>query len=162
MTFFNSIKSKNLLTTWRKQCIKWCYNKFENGKFGDQKYLDSWKKFAFVHIHKERGCGVAPWNLQQYKLISNKTFFYNNKKEKLYFFHFHQVKKLLMNYYFISSYKIDHDFKKKIYIPYIQKLNFYNNQIEQFLKKKQYQKSFFYINIKFFLNALINFKNIIK
>ncbi len=78
------------LDTWRRQCIKWCYYKLEDGKMGDQKYLDEWpSKFSSCHIIEDEGAGIAPWNYAKYKI--NKQ---NNKikinDSNLIFYHFHQ------------------------------------------------------------------------
>ena len=95
MYFKNNLEGKKILSDWRKQCIKWCYNRFENGKFGDQKYLDNWpQKYSRVHILNNLGGGVAPWNVQQYKVLKNLKFLKLSNKTKfnLIFYHFHSVK----------------------------------------------------------------------
>jgi len=30
------------LNYFRKQCIEWCYNRSENGRYGDQLYMNDW------------------------------------------------------------------------------------------------------------------------
>ncbi|MFN8369223.1 MAG: hypothetical protein U0T83_01220 [Bacteriovoracaceae bacterium] len=56
------------ITWWRERCLEWCYNRIEDGKLGDQKYLDDWlTRFKGVHVLEHLGGGMAPWNVQQYE-----------------------------------------------------------------------------------------------
>ncbi len=53
---------------WEERCIEWCYSRHENGKFGDQKYLDDWpERFRdAVHVLKRRHLLLAPWNATRF------------------------------------------------------------------------------------------------
>lgn len=53
---------------WQDRCIEWCYARTEEGKFGDQKYLDDWpQRFSeFVHVLINKELMLAPWNATRY------------------------------------------------------------------------------------------------
>ncbi|GIV42886.1 MAG: glycosyl transferase [Bacteroidia bacterium] len=123
MTFKNNEEGLKALTWWREQCLKWCYARFENGKFGDQKYLDDWEsRFPFVYVLQNLGGGVAPWNIQQYDLQENDFILHDSGKSyPLVFYHFHYVK-FYDEYLELGRYKLSDEVITKIYKPYIQKL----------------------------------------
>ena len=59
-----------MFNSWRKQCLEWCFYKLEDGKMGDQKYLDEWPdQYASCHIIENMGAGIAPWNYSQYEIL---------------------------------------------------------------------------------------------
>ena len=98
VTFKNDERGLIVLKWWREACIEWCYNRMEPGKFGDQKYLDDWTtRFEGVHELQHLGGGVAPWNVQQYRIksLKGKLFVKEIKTGNHYnliFFHFHGVR----------------------------------------------------------------------
>lgn len=130
MYFKNDTRGLEALHWWRDRCIEWCYAYLEDGKFGDQKYLDDWTgRFAGVHVLKHPGGGVAPWNVQQYSIQKkNSQFFISDRKSgmdlPLVFYHFHGLK-------FYSDqtveccgslYELDSGVKDLLYFPYIREL----------------------------------------
>ncbi|CAC9509238.1 Putative glycosyltransferase [uncultured Gammaproteobacteria bacterium] len=123
MSFKNNDEGMKVLNWWVDACIDWCYARFENGKFGDQKYLDDWMtRFEYVHELQNLGGGVAPWNVQQYDL-SDENF-------KLVFYHFHNFKRLENNKVDLGSYKLNKSDFEILYKPYVRHLE----KITQFLK----------------------------
>lgn len=128
-TFRNDAKGMKVLNWWRDECIKWCYARSEDGKFGDQKYLDDWTtRFEGVHELQHTGGGVAPWNLQQYRFIEKNNKFFLRKDSSdsyvaLVFFHFHHLKFYLNDIVKITSnYRIPGKILRGLYFPYIRKL----------------------------------------
>jgi hypothetical protein len=53
---------------WEQRCIEWCFARFEDGKFGDQKYLDDWPlRFEeSVHVLTNKELMLAPWNATRF------------------------------------------------------------------------------------------------
>jgi hypothetical protein len=66
VTFNNSLEGLRVLKWWQDRCLEWCFNRIEDGKFGDQKYLDSWPELFTneVHILQSRDETLAPWNVK--------------------------------------------------------------------------------------------------
>lgn len=97
VTFKNDANGRIILQWWIDRCLEWCYARFENGKFGDQKYLDDWTtRFQGVHVLKHLGGGVAPWNVQQYTMSKKGDWQLALKEEPqkkylLVFYHFHKM-----------------------------------------------------------------------
>ena len=53
---------------WGQRCLEWCYARAEDGKFGDQKYLDDWPvRFETkVHVLINKELILAPWNASRF------------------------------------------------------------------------------------------------
>jgi hypothetical protein len=70
MIFRRAGCGEKVLDWWHDRCVEWCYYRLEDGKLGDQKYLDDWPaRFgAAVHVLQHKGGGLAPWNVSQYHI----------------------------------------------------------------------------------------------
>lgn len=135
--FKNDTDGMEALHYWRNACINWCYARVEDGKFGDQKYLDDWTtRFKNVHVLKHLGGGIAPWNMQQYefkkenhKLIGKEK---TSKNEfEVVFFHFHGLKIFKDNIVSLTgeTYEMNSNALHLLYKPYVNDLFYVSNQI---------------------------------
>ena len=83
------------LSRWREQCIEWCYYRLEDGKMGDQKYLDEWPgRYSSCHILMHPGAGIAPWNYARYLFGQDTAGNITVDGAPLIFYHFHQFQLL--------------------------------------------------------------------
>lgn len=123
--FKNDQNGLACLKWWKEQCLKWCYNRFEDGKFGDQMYLDDWpSRFAGVHVIKQKGADAAPWNINRYTLSVRGGKAYVDEDE-LIFYHFHSLKIFGAEKFQYHSYvyKISEKAHEIIYEPYIREVS---------------------------------------
>jgi len=83
---------EQVLKWWHDRCIEWCYYRLEDGKLGDQKYLDDWpERFDRVHVLAHKGGGLAPWNLSQYDIHRRGGEVFVDD-DPLIFFHYHGLR----------------------------------------------------------------------
>ncbi|MFH1561755.1 MAG: hypothetical protein ABID04_04245, partial [Patescibacteria group bacterium] len=103
-SFRNNTEGKKVVEWWHKRCVEWCCAKFEEGKFGGQKYLDDWKsKFKGVREITDVGASIAPWNVNKYDLSLNNDQVYINEKWPLIYYHFHSFRMNLSNYKYVIT-----------------------------------------------------------
>ncbi len=161
ITFRNDTPGKQILNDWGKQCIDWCYNRYEDGKFGDQKYLDVWPdKYQGIHILNNHGGGLAPWNVQQYTFKKSAFSFVRKKNKEEYqlvFYHFHFVRFMENGKIDIGWHKIPTILKEQIYLPYINEIIQYETYLSE--KYPDYTTSYMKTNSKGIKNFI---KNIFK
>lgn len=128
VTFKNDQYGRKALTWWRQQCLDWCYARLEDGKFGDQGYLNDWTtRFEKVHVLDHLGGGVAIWNVQQYKLRKENEKIIGAEMSTgndfdLIFYHFHYLRfltngKLEFGRRFLDPAVLDY-----LYRPYVKEL----------------------------------------
>lgn len=116
-----------VLSWWRDRCLEWCYARLEDGKFGDQLYLNNWpEQFSGVKVLEHIGAGVAPWNHTQY------SFRYDRKQgvmvddSALIFYHFHSFTFVMPGLMIPAKYPqyspMPYDIIKLCVLPYVEHL----------------------------------------
>jgi hypothetical protein len=125
LTVKNEPSGIRVLEKWRRQCIDWCYARYEGGKFGDQKYVEEWpEKYNNVHILQHQGGGLAPWNITKYgfSLDNNRIKGLYKKKRETFdavFFHFQYVKQISGGVFDIGWYFIPGKIRSLFYRQYL-------------------------------------------
>jgi hypothetical protein len=86
VTFRNTGAALKVLHWWQDRCVEWCYFRLEDGKFGDQKYLDSWPEIfgEEVHVLSQTHRTVAPWNVKHIGALKGNV--------EPVFYHFHSLR----------------------------------------------------------------------
>ncbi len=115
------------IDSWRDQVLLRCDVNMSEGRCGDQTYLNEWPKtYTSLHIFANPGIGLAPWNLNNYKIdsIDEELRIGDNK---IYFYHFHglQFRFFRQNtaiYIPAAGYQIINLPINQIYKPYVAQL----------------------------------------
>lgn len=111
---------------WREQCLAWCHDRVEAGRFADQKYLDEWPtRFRRVTVVQHKGANLAPWNLANYQIRWDGTAVQVDA-DPLLFFHFHGLRRRRRWLYDpqLARYTVTPSpvIRQQIYAPYLHAL----------------------------------------
>jgi hypothetical protein len=111
---------------WHERCVEWCYCRLEDGKFGDQKYLDDWPaRFGpGVCVLEHKGGGLAPWNMSQYHIRRQGDRMFVDD-DPLIFFHYHglRLRQNGRNRLAPPGYLLSRRARELIYEPYLNALH---------------------------------------
>jgi hypothetical protein len=95
---------------WAERCIEWCFARDEDGKFGDQKYLDDWPvRFeSQVHVLARKELVQGPWNLSRFPPSDAVTY------------HFHGLRLMRGGHVLLTYQYVIHEGAQAIlYRPYL-------------------------------------------
>ena len=112
-----------VLRWWRERCIEWCYDRVEDDRFADQRYLDRMPEmFSGVHVISHLGANLAPWNLADCRLEWNNGRIQIERRYQLVFFHFYGIKR--SGGYYFTGHRLYHApfsdlMKDRLYKPYV-------------------------------------------
>lgn len=136
MSFRATAEGFDVLNWWRQRCNEWCYDRVEDGKYGDQRYLDDWPdRFSKIHVLQQISAGVAPWNNIQYAItndISGTPPLVNGKA--LIFYHFHALEFYCPTLVIVSKhavYPLSESVLNYCYYPYLLAINEAISKIRQ-------------------------------
>jgi Nucleotide-diphospho-sugar transferase len=128
VSFRNDERGLKALRWWRERCLEWCYARTEDGKFGDQKYLDDWTtRFEGVHVLQHLGGGMAAWNVQQYDVFEKNGKLLGREKISgsefpIILYHFHYLRFLAGNRVELGRRILSDEVLHSLYSPYLKKL----------------------------------------
>ena len=93
LSFRQDPQGLQALRWWRARCLEWCFARYEQGKMGDQLYLEDWPtRFEGVTVLQHQGGGVGPWNHDQYDMRLSSEGCVLVENTALIFYHFHSLK----------------------------------------------------------------------
>ncbi len=126
LTFKNDPNGRTCLEWWRERCIEWCYDRLEDGKFGDQKYLDDWTtRFDGVVELRHAGANVAPWNIAGFTICERNGVVMVDD-DPLIFYHFHKMKMVSRNLFDSGltdrKARLNATVRNRIFAPYLRTL----------------------------------------
>jgi hypothetical protein len=88
LTYRRCAEGLACLDAYKADCTAWCYDRVEDGRFGDQKYLDAWPgRYPSLKIIDHKGFNLANWNIHNYMIrLKNDVVMIDD--DPLVFFHF--------------------------------------------------------------------------
>lgn len=111
----NRERSTPIRRWWQDRCIEWCFARSEDGKFGDQKYLDDWpERFkGLINVANPGSWFQGPWNATRFPYSEAITY------------HFHSLR--LVDDGFVRpasrSYVIPRPHLRHVYDPYLRDIS---------------------------------------
>lgn len=141
LSFRRDSRGSECLHWWRKKCVEWCYDRIENGRYADQKYLNDWlTRFPGVVELQHAGAGLAPWNVENYTFHIGRDGHVLIDSDPLVFFHFHGLKKI-SNFLIdpgLRGYvrRADEVLKQGVYLPYIREIRNTNRWLSRHIASK--------------------------
>jgi len=107
---FNRESGEAVRQWWAQRCLEWCHARLEDGKFGDQMYLNDWTaRFPDeVHVLGRQSSMQAPWNTLRFA------------PSDAVLFHFHGLRLLRGDRLLLTDhYRINPPTYRTIYRPYM-------------------------------------------
>lgn len=125
VSFRNDEAGRDCAMWWDERCVEWCFDRVDDGRFADQRYLDTFPEITEGLVELQgRGVNAAPWNISGQRIEVDEHGPLVGG-EPLFFFHFHGIKRrndrfYLRNWYYgVRPTASIHDI---LYRPYLRQL----------------------------------------
>jgi hypothetical protein len=112
------------LDDWRERCLAWCYDRLEDGKYADQKYLEAWPERwgNVVWVCEDAGINAAPWNWTNHRVVAKAGEVVIFDERPLRLFHFARLRPIWGTWWWQSG-QIEYgvmpwSMRQAIYGPY--------------------------------------------
>lgn len=104
--------SDPIRAAWQSQCLDWCFAEPDQGRFGDQKYLDAWPQDygPTVRVLDDPALLQAPWNAVRFPAT------------KAVAFHFHRLRIVGAHRVYPGLYRLPREHRELMYQPYLRDL----------------------------------------
>jgi len=125
LAFRNTAAGRACVRRWRDQCVAWCYDRLEEGKFADQKYLDAWPEAYPGQVAvAPPGINAGPWSLRARDLGSDAAGRPLTDGHPLVAYHFQGVRLFSSSHYYLGYYFSFNPERvlRVLYDPYVRKL----------------------------------------
>jgi hypothetical protein len=109
MTFLR-VDGEPVRKWWEERCVEWCFARFEEERFGDQKYLNDWpERFGKqVHVLQRQEMAQAPWNATRFPY------------SQAVFYHFQSLRLLPGRRIDLClMYPLSEPLRRNVYAPYV-------------------------------------------
>ena len=122
--FRNNSNGLDCLSRWAADCIEWCYDRPEDGKYADQKYLDAWpERYGDRLCIAPKGVDLGPWGIGKNELtVKDGSLYICGEPVVLYHY---QGLRLFGKHHYYLGYYYHHSVSKileLLYEPYIREL----------------------------------------
>jgi putative methyltransferase (TIGR04325 family) len=126
ITFRATPEGLRCLADYQRDCLAWCYDRVEDGKYADQGYLDAWPtRYRDLAIVSLKGANTAVYNADNYRIAERDGGFWCDD-EPLIFYHFHAVFPDLAGSYFarfpVGHFRANSTVMRRLYRPYLARL----------------------------------------
>lgn len=125
VTFTHDAEALSCLRRWQQQCIEWCHDRPESGKYGDQAYLDEWPElYPGLRVLEHPGVNAAIWNVGERRIERGPRGGVFLDGAPLVAYHFHGLKAIaprvydsMMRHFGVRLSKV---LNTEVYAPYLE------------------------------------------